>query len=179
MADQWAWTMMIFRCLILLLLTFNIQSKIIDYTFTVDGSDLTFTDLSANYESQNYLRSSIWKLFIENDSDNKFQKCWNNYLTNKKITYSISGTTLSMESINNNSVTYKYTFDLNKIKGLSLSKASFINYCDDLEKVINKDDDKINVVTDDAADDVADDVDIVNDNSGYETSTNTFDPDDI
>ena len=118
MADQWAWTMMIFRCLILLLLTFNIQSKIIDYTFTVDGSDLTFTDLSANYESQNYLRSSIWKLFIENDSDNKFQKCWNNYLTNKKITYSISGTTLSMESINNNSVTYKYTFDLNKIKGL-------------------------------------------------------------
>ena len=90
MADQWAWMMMIFRCLMLIALTFNIQSKTIDYTFTVDGSDLSFTDLSADYESKNYLRNSIWKLFVDSDSGNKYQRCWNSYLTNKKITYSIS-----------------------------------------------------------------------------------------
>jgi hypothetical protein len=168
---------MIFRFLILLLLISNIQSKSIDYTFTVDGSDLTFTDLSADYESQYYLRSSIWKLFVENDNDNKFQKCWNSFLTNKKIAYSISGTTLSIESINNNSVTYKYSFDLNKIKGLNLSKASFINYCDELEKNVVNEDETNNM--NDVNEDDTDEVNVVNENSGYETSTDTFDPDDI
>lgn len=167
MVDQWAWMMMIFRCLILLLLTFNIQSKIIDYTFTVDGSDLSFTDLSADYESKNYLRNSIWKLFVEHDNGNKFQRCWNSYLINKKITYSISGTTLSIESINNNEVTYKYSFNLNKLKNLNVSKVDYLNYCNNLEiKSLNEE-----VIEDNTND--------INNDTGYQTSTNTFNPEDI
>ena len=167
MVEQWAWMMMIFRCLILLALTFNIQTKTIDYTFTVDGSDLSFTDLSADYESKNYLRNSIWKLFVVGDNGNKFQRCWNSYLTNKKITYSISGTTLSIESISNNTVTYKYSFNLNKLKNLNVSKVEYLNYCNNLDNKSLNDE----VIEDNTKD--------INNDTGYQTSTNTFDPEDI
>lgn len=121
--------MMISRSLLIILISFNLSSE--DYIFTVQGDDISFTDLNAEAVSMQHLRSNAWKKIINKNehTDNSFQECWDEFILNKKINYKISKTLLVIEKINPESVTYKYTYDLKNLKNLNVTKSEFINFC--------------------------------------------------
>jgi hypothetical protein len=133
--------MMISRSLLIILISFNLNAE--DYIFTVQGDDISFTDLNAEVESMQHLRSNVWKKLINKDElvDNLSQECWDEFILNKKINYKISKTLLVIEKINPQSVTYKYTYDLKNLKNLNVTKAEFINFCNkkDTEEPIKED----------------------------------------
>lgn len=119
-----------FNLLFFITLTLNIISD--EYIIEVKTTNLSTAKLEAKYKSNNYLRSILWKKFSLNKTDElnkKYQSCWNDFIKNKNITYSIKNSYLKKKSQNADSFTFIFIYDLKDVQNLNASKESFVNFC--------------------------------------------------
>jgi hypothetical protein len=148
----------IFRtCLLVLLFISNSYLSSEEYKFNLIGSDLSITDLEANAKTLLFTRSIAWKSFNLDITNKKksllYKACWEKYLLNKKVEFTITNSILSLDQVKSNSVDYKYTYDPKMIKISNINESSFIQFCNFNEEI--------------------------QDNKSYESSIISFDLDDI
>jgi hypothetical protein len=148
MVVLWVLMMTIFRisllCVFLLILSYEVYPKTV--LIKVNGTDVSFTDAEAQIESYKIIRSDAWRAYnISGRNEDDLQKCWNHFIVNKKLNFSIKNSELRIFKANQSSIEYEYKYDPKKINIKGSSKANYLKFCD--LKINDQDNDDISSET--------------------------------